>query len=318
MISAFPFFLLIFIPIQSNSGEDSSLLKVLLAFGAGGLLGDAFLHLIPHASGGHDHGHGHSHDHSHSHDHGHGHDHSHDMSTGFWVLGGLLTFFVVEKFVRIVRGEDDHHHHHHHEHSHTHKPAKKAKSSDADESDDEKSEASVKSNSKKRQAKKEEKKEEPEPQRRLAVAAFLNLAADFMHNFTDGLAIGASFIAGSTVGFVTMVTVLFHEVPHEIGDFAILIQSGFSKRRAMFTQLVTALGALLGCVISLWSVDAYALAEAAQSSWVLPFTAGGFIYIATVSVLPELLEKSSFLLSLFEVLALAAGVFAMYLVALFE
>ncbi|KAE9550501.1 hypothetical protein FO519_006289 [Halicephalobus sp. NKZ332] len=228
------------------------------------------------------------------------------MSTGFWVLGGLLTFFVVEKFVRIVRGEDDHHHHgHSHGHSHSHKPSKKAKSSDAEESDDEKSESSVKKDKdlKKRPVKKEEKKkEEPEPPKRLAVAAFLNLAADFMHNFTDGLAIGASFIAGTTVGFVTMVTVLFHEVPHEIGDFAILIQSG----------------ALLGCVISLWSVDAYALAEAAQSSWVLPFTAGGFIYIATVSVLPELLEKSSFILSLFEVLALAAGVFAMYLVALFE
>ena len=117
---------------------------------------------------------------------------------------------------------------------------------------------------------------------------------------------------------VTMWTVLFHEVPHEIGDFAILIQSGYSKRRAMFTQLLTAFGALAGCIISLWSVDAYALAEAAQSSWVLPFTAGGFIYIAAVSVLPELLEKSSFLLSVFEVIALGAGVFSMYLVALYE
>lgn len=115
-----------------------------------------------------------------------------------------------------------------------------------------------------------------------------------------------------------MWTVLFHEVPHEIGDFAILVQSGYSKKSAMFTQLLTALGALAGCIISLWSVDAYALAEAAQSTWVLPFTAGGFIYIATVSVLPELLEKSSFLLSIFEMIALASGVLAMYIVALFE
>uniref|UniRef100_A0A7E4ZXE6 Zip-domain-containing protein n=1 Tax=Panagrellus redivivus TaxID=6233 RepID=A0A7E4ZXE6_PANRE len=332
LISAFPCFILAFIPIQANTSESSSLLKVLLAFGAGGLLGDAFLHLIPHASGGHDHGHGHGHDHGHSHEHSHGeegHDHSHDMSTGFWVLGGLLTFFIVEKFVRIVRGEDDHHHGHSHGHSHGPVAAKKPNSkSQAEESDDEKSEASVKKDKalKNRPTKKDGDKKKVAPAEtapvveapRIRVAAYLNLAADFMHNFTDGLAIGASFIAGSTVGLVTTVTVLFHEVPHEIGDFAILIQSGYSKKRAMFTQLLTALGALFGCVISLWSVDASALAEAAQSSWVLPFTAGGFIYIATVSVLPELLEKSSLLLSIFEVVAISAGVFAMYLVALFE
>ena len=79
-----------------------------------------------------------------------------------------------------------------------------------------------------------------------------------------------------------MVTVLVHEVPHEIGDFAILVQSGFSKRRAMLIQLCTALGALGGCVLAIWDVDAAALAEAAEQSWALPFTAGGFIYIGTV------------------------------------
>jgi zinc transporter 7 len=339
LISAVPFLILTFIPIQANTNESGNLLKVLLAFGAGGLLGDAFLHLIPHASGGHDHSHGHGHDHGHHHHH-HGEEegegHVHDMSVGFWVLGGLLTFFIVEKFVRIVRGEDEHCHSHGHSHGQSFSkpnpppPIKKAKLS-ADESDDEKSDKSVKKDKelKKRPVKKEtiaerrasmqniiEKKEEIVP--RIRVAAYLNLAADFMHNFTDGLAIGASYIAGPTVGMVTMWTVLFHEVPHEIGDFAILIQSGYSKRRAMFTQLLTAFGALAGCVISLWSVDAYALAEAAQTSWVLPFTAGGFIYIAAVSVLPELLEKSSFLLSVFEIIALGAGVFSMYLVALYE
>lgn len=86
----------------------------------------------------------------------------------------------------------------------------------------------------------------------------------------------------------------------------------------MAIQLLTALGALLGCVISCLSSDPYALAEQAQSSWVLPFTAGGFIYIAAVSVIPELLEKSSFLLSLVEVFFMGLGVFAMYLIALYE
>lgn len=73
-------------------------------------------------------------------------------------------------------------------------------------------------------------KEKPQ-QTGFKVAAYLNMAADFTHNFTDGLAIGASYLAGSTVGLVTTITVLVHEVPHEIGDFAILVQSGFSKKR---------------------------------------------------------------------------------------
>lgn len=86
----------------------------------------------------------------------------------------------------------------------------------------------------------------------------------------------------------------------------------------MLIQLCTACGALFGCIISLWSVDAYALAEAAEQSWVLPFTAGGFIYIATVSVIPELLEHSTFWQSVREVFAIIFGVFLMHLIAIYE
>lgn len=65
----------------------------------------------------------------------------------------------------------------------------------------------------------------------IQVAGYLNLAADFTHNFTDGLAIGASYLAGKNVGIVTTATILLHEVPHEIGDYAILIQSGCSRKK---------------------------------------------------------------------------------------
>ena len=65
----------------------------------------------------------------------------------------------------------------------------------------------------------------------IKVAGYLNLAADFAHNFTDGLAIGASYAAGHSVGLITTITILLHEVPHEVGDFAILVQSGCSKRK---------------------------------------------------------------------------------------
>ena len=65
----------------------------------------------------------------------------------------------------------------------------------------------------------------------IKVAGYLNLAADFSHNFTDGLAIGASYMAGRSIGIITTITILFHEVPHEVGDFAILVQSGCSKKK---------------------------------------------------------------------------------------
>lgn len=63
------------------------------------------------------------------------------------------------------------------------------------------------------------------------MAGYLNLAADFAHNFTDGLAIGASFLVGQGLGIITTATVFLHEIPHEIGDFAILVQSGCSKKK---------------------------------------------------------------------------------------
>lgn len=150
-----------------------------------------------------------------------------------YLILGLLTFFIVEKFIRIVRGEDEHSHGHGHSHGPTSyskpnpPPAKKVKSS-TEESDDEKSDHSVKKDKelKKRPVKKEtvaerrasmsataaavEKKEEVVQQ--IRVAAYLNLAADFLHNFTDGLAIGASFIAGTTVGIGKFWFTVFFEI----------------------------------------------------------------------------------------------------------
>ena len=117
LISAAPFFILFFIPLQSNSADQQPLLKVLLAFASGGLLGDAFLHLIPHAISPHSHHGEHAHDHSHSHSqeaHSHesAHDHSSEMVVGLWVLAGLIAFLMVEKFVRLVKGGHGHSHSH--------------------------------------------------------------------------------------------------------------------------------------------------------------------------------------------------------------
>merc|ERR1712037_709157 len=216
-----------------------------------------------------------------------------------------VAFLCVEKFVRIMKGG--------HGHSRgpppapaveekkpeTSKKKKKAKESDGEE-EEEKEDSKV------------EKKEDAEGE--IKVAGFLNLAADCFHNFTDGLAIGASFLAGDTIGIVTTGTILLHEVPHEIGDYAILIQSGVSPQRAIMLQLLTAVGALTGCVVSLVLGGSVAIA----SKLILPFTAGGFIYIATVSVIPELLEGATFRQSIMEVIALLLGVAMMVLITQFE
>ena len=67
----------------------------------------------------------------------------------------------------------------------------------------------------------------------MKVAGYLNLAADFTHNLTDGLAIGASFMAGRSIGLITTFTIFLHEIPHEIGDFAILLQSGCTRKKVI-------------------------------------------------------------------------------------
>lgn len=220
VISAAPFFILFFVPLD-NTKQRESLLKILLSFASGGLLGDAFLHLIPHAlvphmhesSDSHSHSHSHSHDHDHDHENEHGH-HQHDMSVGLCVLLGIIVFLIVEKAVRIIKGNHSHFHDHH---------------TSEEEKEDDSSEKKEKKE-KKKSSKTVFKKQEV-PVSNIKIAGYLNLVADFLHNFTDGLAIGASYMAGNSIGYITTFTILLHEIPHEIGDFAILIQSGYSKRK---------------------------------------------------------------------------------------
>ncbi|XP_012229820.1 zinc transporter Slc39a7 [Linepithema humile] len=293
IISAAPFFILFFVPLD-NTKQRESLLKILLSFASGGLLGDAFLHLIPHALVPHAHESSEAHSHSHSHDHHeeHGH-HQHDTSVGLCVLLGIIVFLIVEKAVRIIKGNHSHSNDHHTE----------------EEKEDDSSEKKEKKKSSKMVS-----KEQEVPVSNIKIAGYLNLVADFLHNFTDGLAIGASYMAGNSIGYITTFTILLHEIPHEIGDFAILIQSGYSKRKAMMLQLVTAVGALLGTFVSL-------LAEGMgdfATKWILPFTAGGFIYIATVSVIPELLTATKFWQSFKEIAALLFGVYMMVHIANYE
>lgn len=113
---------------------------------------------------------------------------------------------------------------------------------------------------------------------------YLNLLGDGLHNFIDGLVIAASFIISVPLGVATSVAVASHEIPQEIGDFGVLIYGGFSKVRALFFNLLSALMAVLG------GVAGYFLSSTVSGLAValLPITAGGFIYIAASDLVPEL------------------------------
>ena len=162
----------------------------------------------------------------------------------------------------------------------------------------------------------------------IKLSAYLNLIADFTHNITDGLALSSSFYASPTLGATTTVAVFFHEIPHEVGDFALLIQSGFSKKMAMGAQFITALGALLGTCLGIAVQELGKSGTGAGSGAVrikglagtglgwgdmlLPFTAGTFLYVGTVAVIPELLEtgankKEEVRKTVYQFIAMAAG-----------
>ena len=111
---------------------------------------------------------------------------------------------------------------------------------------------------------------------RQAVLA-LSILGDFVHNFTDGLALSASYLASTRMGVIQTMAIFLHEIPHEVSDYAILVKHGMTLKGAMYVQILTALGCLLGSLVG-FVVQLTDLG----TQWVIPFTAGGFLYIACV------------------------------------
>jgi len=212
---------ILLIPLQIETRQGTSRLRLLLSFAVGSLLGDVFLHLLPESYT--------------------------QASQGLWVLAGLLAFLIIEKVFEatdIQEGKEEH------------------------------------NNNKESIGKEGGKK----------VVGYLNLVANCVDNFVHGLAVASSFLTSLKLGLITTFAILIHEIPHEIGDFAILLKSGFSRREACKAQLVTATLGLFGAYSAVWSLET-ATSLSASTCWVLPFTAGGFLNIALVSVLPELMEE---------------------------
>ncbi|XP_067035444.1 zinc transporter ZIP13-like isoform X2 [Acropora muricata] len=281
-----------------REGVSTDNLNLYLSFAAGGLLGDVFLHLLPEAW-------------AHVHD---GDDpHTSHFYIGFWILAGLCGFLTLEKLFGEDKGENN-----------SVKKEKLAKEKVVQNGDicnghsnleriQDKTQtetnghvyngtavmnASSQSNThvRQRQTGKENQESASDGQdsckpsvteEHVQVVGYLNLLANSIDNFTHGLALAGSFVVSTKMGMCTTFAILVHEIPHEIGDFAILLKSGFRRWDAAVGQLVTASAGICGAIFGL-------VAEHAGDStaWVLPLTSGGFIYIAMVQIIPDLLQET--------------------------
>ena len=152
-------------------------------------------------------------------------------------------------------------------------------------------------------------------QGRCAVHSFtyLNLIGDGFHNFLDGMIIAASFTASIQLGIVTTLAVIFHEIPQELGDFGVLVYGGFSKSKALVFNFASAATAMLGALIGYFIADA----TVSFSKIILPLTAGGFIYIATSDLIPEIHKESNVKRSTLAFIAFLIGIGFMVLTKLF-
>jgi len=142
----------------------------------------------------------------------------------------------------------------------------------------------------------------------------LILIADGVHNFVDGIVIGASYLVSIPAGIATTLAVFLHEIPQEISDFSLLLFAGYSRKKALLFNFLSALTAVIGTVLALLlggALESFNTAAAAV-------TAGGFIYIAAADLVPELHEKHSAKDSLAQLLGLILGIGAMFLLVFLE
>ncbi|KAM9653687.1 zinc transporter ZIP13 [Harpia harpyja] len=280
--------------LQSEAGSHR--LKQLLSFAIGGLLGNVFLHLLPEAWA-----------YTCSATTGEGQSFQQQKLLGLWVIIGFLTFLVLEKIFlekeekecpgvgcdskapagKIPNGSGY--------------PLPKVAGQSQRAGTD-----STQCNGSSLQS--------CPTDNRIKISGYLNLLANTIDNFTHGLAVAASFLVSRKVGFLTTIAILLHEIPHEVGDFAILLRAGFDRWSAAKMQLSTALGGILGACFAICAQSPKGAGETV--AWILPFTSGGFLYIALVNVVPDLLEEKNPWNSLQQILLLCTGITVMVLLSL--
>ncbi|MBI1975805.1 MAG: ZIP family metal transporter [Candidatus Vogelbacteria bacterium] len=142
----------------------------------------------------------------------------------------------------------------------------------------------------------------------------LILVSDSLHNIIDGVIIGASYLVSIQAGIATTLAIILHEIPQEVGDFGVLIYSGYTRSKALLYNFISAFSAVVGAlaVLFLGSFPEFVM------QGILAFAAGIFIYIAASDLIPEV-HKSRHFKNIFpEIIGMSAGVLAMYLLTFLE
>jgi zinc and cadmium transporter len=138
--------------------------------------------------------------------------------------------------------------------------------------------------------------------------SYVIMIGDAAHNFIDGMIIAASYLVSIPLGIATTTAVIFHEIPHEIGDFASMLYGGFSKKKALFYNFLAGIVAVLGALLVLLiNVDV-----ANTTKYLIPFAAGGFIYVSSADIIPELHKSTKISHSILQLLCIMGGIGVMY------
>lgn len=263
---------ILFIPLANTICLNTFdyVLAVFLGLAVGTLVSDAILHLFPAAFG------------LHVHDDEHGHAHGDEIvmepyvGYGLAAMAGIYAFYFMEMMFNLLSKGDNYEDSHGHSHMPTldkfelHSGQKNGKSESRSELYEVRSEADS-----------EYKTNVTSPGAKSLI--LMVLLGDALHNFADGLAIGAAFTESPSVGIATTITVFCHELPHELGDYAILVSSGMSRARALIFNFLSSLTAFIGLYIGV-SVST----DNTVRQWIFAVTAGLFLYIALADMLPHM------------------------------
>ncbi|MEK6984097.1 MAG: ZIP family metal transporter [Nanoarchaeota archaeon] len=139
---------------------------------------------------------------------------------------------------------------------------------------------------------------------------YLNIVGDCIHNFLDGAVIAISFLNSTALGIVATIAIIAHEIPQEIGDFVILIYGGFSRLKALVYNFLTALTSVIGALVAYF----YSSAIQDSTTYVTAFAVGGFIYIASTDLIPEIQKEKDLKKSFLQFVLLVFGIILIWFV----
>ena len=213
------------------ANTSKKVLFYMVAFSAGALLGAAFFDLLPEAI-----------------------EKGFKESVPLFILIGLLSFFIIEKFL--------HWHHHHTEKKDVH------------------------------------------------TFTYLNILGDAVHNFTDGVIIAIAFLNSTAIGIATTIAIVAHEIPHELGNFAILLYGGFSRFKATFYNFLSALTAFVGALAAYF----YSTRIQNINFYISSLAVGGLIYIATTDLIPEIHKERELKKSFIQLMLMIFGIMLIWIV----